>query len=149
MQVDPPQPWNRKKPRRNNLPIGDDHNRVGRNLLQQLLRLGRTNFFRLMHRNPRSGRDFLHRRKRSLLPAPARPVRLRNHRRHLKITLGKQILQGGNSKQRRAAKNDSHQPLNLECLHCRGAACCALSAAYCNNREVFLELTTHPVSSAS
>src|SRR2546426_12578045 len=61
-----------------------------------------------MHRKICSQRRFLHRRKGNFLPAPPRPVRLRNHANDFKVSLCEETFERGNREAGRPAENDSH-----------------------------------------
>src|SRR5260370_31498315 len=108
MKSDPAKCWNSQQSCRNNLAVGDDHNKVGTEFPKQSLNFRVSNFFRLMHRNLCRERRFLHRRKGNFLPASFRPVRLGYYANDFKMSLCEEMFQRGNGKLGSAAENDSH-----------------------------------------
>src|SRR5215467_9304694 len=105
VEIDPAMFGNRKKPRGNNLAVGNDDDYFGGEFFQKFLKFGSANFLRLVYRNISAKRDALHGRNGNLLTTATRSVRLRNDREHLEIRFSEQMLQRGNSKLRRTTEN--------------------------------------------
>ena len=64
---------------RNDLPVGDDHHGVRRDLLEKFKRRVGLNLFGLVDVHAGFERSFFDRRSGNVLPAAARAVRLRDH----------------------------------------------------------------------
>jgi hypothetical protein len=78
-KIDPAMLGNGKKPRGNNLSVGDDDNDVGRKLFKELLDFRRADFLRLVHGKVGGERNVLHRGNGKLVAATAGTVGLRDY----------------------------------------------------------------------
>jgi hypothetical protein len=107
MQIDPAEFWKSQQTRRNDLPIGDDHDGIWRERFEYRLKFWSTNFLWLMDWNARLHRDLFHGCLRNFLPAALGAVWLGDDCGDFDFTLCEQRLQRGNCELRCAAKNQA------------------------------------------
>src|ERR1039458_5758527 len=93
---------------RDNLPVAHHHHGVARHAAQILHRFGTAHAFRLVNRQTERERRLLHRRRSRILPPTARPVGLREHRRHF-VPRFDDGMQRGNGESGSAQEYQAHK----------------------------------------
>ena len=111
MKVDPAELRDGQKAGRDDLAVSDDDDAIGREALQQLLRFGRTDFFRLVHRDVRRESGFLYGGKGDLPAAASRTVGLGDYGNDVEVGLSEEMNEDGDGEVGGAAEEEAHELL--------------------------------------